>query len=62
MKHLLAVLKATLLGGVIVVLPAWLAVLLVAKALTHYDAAPSRAASLVKRLTNNNKTQQNQNL
>lgn len=33
MKHLLAFLKATLLGGVIVVLPAWLAVLLVLKAL-----------------------------
>src|SRR6478672_6626623 len=35
MKRLLAFLKATLLGGVIVVLPAWLAVLLVLKALSH---------------------------
>src|SRR6188472_1673730 len=35
MKRLLAFLKATLLGGVIVVLPAWLAVLLVLKALAH---------------------------
>jgi hypothetical protein len=34
MKQLLTFLKATLLGGVIFVLPAWLAVLLVAKALT----------------------------
>lgn len=33
MKQLLTFLKATLLGGVILVLPAWLAVLLVAKAL-----------------------------
>ena len=33
MKQLLHFLKATLLGGVLVVLPAWLAVLLVAKAL-----------------------------
>jgi len=37
MKHLLAFLKATLLGGVIVVLPAWLAVLLVLKALGHLE-------------------------
>jgi uncharacterized membrane protein len=36
-KHLLAFLKATLLGGVIVVLPAWLAVLLVLKALGHLE-------------------------
>jgi uncharacterized membrane protein len=35
MKQLLAFLKATLLGGALFVLPAWLAVLLVAKALTH---------------------------
>ena len=35
MKQLLTFLKATLLGGVIFVLPAWLAVLLVAKALTQ---------------------------
>ena len=35
MKRVLAFLKATLLGGVIVVLPAWLAVLLVLKALGH---------------------------
>jgi uncharacterized membrane protein len=34
MKQLLIFLKATLLGGVIFVLPAWLAVLLVGKALT----------------------------
>lgn len=33
MKHFLGFLKATLVGGVIVVLPAWLAVLLVLKAL-----------------------------
>ncbi|HEY3135140.1 MAG TPA: DUF502 domain-containing protein [Blastocatellia bacterium] len=37
MKHFLAFLKATLLGGVIVVFPAWLAVLLVLKALTHLE-------------------------
>src|SRR4029453_2955001 len=37
MKHLLAVLKATLLGGVIVVFPAWLAVFLVLKALAHLE-------------------------
>ena len=37
MKGLLAFLKATLLGGVIVVLPAWLAVLLVLKALGHLE-------------------------
>src|SRR4029453_14136877 len=37
MKHLLAVLKATVLGGVIVVFPAWLAVLLVLKALGHLE-------------------------
>jgi uncharacterized membrane protein len=37
MKHLLAFLKATLFGGVIVVLPAWLAVLLVLKALEHLE-------------------------
>jgi uncharacterized membrane protein len=35
MKRALAFLKATLLGGVIVVLPAWLAVLLVLKVLAH---------------------------
>jgi len=35
MKQLLAFLKATLLGGALFVLPAWLAVMLVAKALTH---------------------------
>jgi len=35
MKRLLAFLKSTLLGGLIVVLPAWLAVLLVLKALGH---------------------------
>jgi uncharacterized membrane protein len=35
MKQLLNFLKATLLGGVLFVLPAWLAVLLVAKALMH---------------------------
>jgi uncharacterized membrane protein len=37
MKHFLAFLKATLLGGVIVVFPAWLAVLLVLKALAHLE-------------------------
>ena len=37
MKHFLAFLKATVLGGVIVVLPAWLAVLLVLKALGHLE-------------------------
>ena len=37
MKRALAFLKATLLGGVIVVLPAWLAVLLVLKALGHLE-------------------------
>jgi uncharacterized membrane protein len=37
MKHFLAFLKATLLGGVIVVFPAWLAVLLVLKALGHLE-------------------------
>jgi uncharacterized membrane protein len=37
MKHFLAFLKATLLGGVIVVFPAWLAVLLVLKALEHLE-------------------------
>jgi uncharacterized membrane protein len=35
MKQLFAFLKATLLGGVLFVLPAWLAVLLVGKALMH---------------------------
>ena len=35
MKQFLAFLKATLLGGVIVVLPAWLAAMLVLKALGH---------------------------
>ena len=35
MKRFLALLKSTLLGGLIVVLPAWLAVLLVLKALEH---------------------------
>ena len=35
MKNLFGFLKATLLGGLIVVLPAWLAVLLVLKALAH---------------------------
>ena len=35
MKRFLALLKSTLLGGLIVVLPAWLAVLLVLKALAH---------------------------
>lgn len=37
MRRLLAFLKATMLGGVIVVLPAWLAVLLVLKALAHLE-------------------------
>lgn len=37
MKRFLAFLKATLLGGLIVVLPAWLAVLLVLKALGHLE-------------------------
>jgi hypothetical protein len=37
MKHFLAFVKATLLGGVIVVFPAWLAVLLVLKALAHLE-------------------------
>jgi uncharacterized membrane protein len=37
MKHFLAFLKATLLGGVIVVFPAWLAVLLVLKAVAHLE-------------------------
>jgi len=37
MKRLLAFLKATLLGGVIFVLPAWLTVLLVLKALGHLE-------------------------
>jgi uncharacterized membrane protein len=37
MKRALAFLKATLLGGVIVVLPAWLAVLLVLKVLAHLE-------------------------
>jgi uncharacterized membrane protein len=37
MKRALAFLKATLLGGLIVVLPAWLAVLLVLKALGHLE-------------------------
>jgi len=37
MKHFLAFLKATLLGGVIFVLPAWLTVLLVLKALGHLE-------------------------
>jgi len=37
MKHFLAFLKATLLGGVIVVFPAWLAVLLVLKALAQLE-------------------------
>jgi uncharacterized membrane protein len=37
MKRALAFLKATLLGGVIVVLPTWLAVLLVLKALGHLE-------------------------
>jgi hypothetical protein len=37
MKHFLAFGKATLLGGVIVVFPAWLAVLLVLKALAHLE-------------------------
>jgi uncharacterized membrane protein len=35
MKQLIAFLKTTLIGGALVVLPAWLAVLLVAKALMH---------------------------
>ena len=35
MKRFVAFLKSTLLGGLIVVLPAWLAVLLVLKALAH---------------------------
>ena len=37
MKRALAFLKTTLLGGLIVVLPAWLAVLLVLKALGHLE-------------------------
>jgi len=37
MKRALAFIKATLLGGLIVVLPAWLAVLLVLKALGHLE-------------------------
>jgi uncharacterized membrane protein len=37
MKHFLAFLKTTLLGGVIVVFPAWLAVLLVLKAVGHLE-------------------------
>src|SRR5262245_8251593 len=37
MKRALAFIKATLLGGLIVVLPAWLAVLLVFKALGHLE-------------------------
>jgi len=37
MKRLLAFLKTTLLGGVIFVLPAWLAALLVLKALGHLE-------------------------
>jgi uncharacterized membrane protein len=37
MKHFLAFLKATLLGGVIFVLPAWLTVLLLLKALGHLE-------------------------
>jgi len=37
MKHFLAFFKATLLGGVIFVLPAWLTVLLVLKALGHLE-------------------------
>jgi uncharacterized membrane protein len=37
MKRALAFVKATLLGGVIVVLPAWLAVLLVLKVLAHLE-------------------------
>jgi uncharacterized membrane protein len=37
MKRALAFLKATLLGGVIVVLPAWLAMLLVLKVLAHLE-------------------------
>jgi len=37
MKRFVAFLKATLLGGVVVVLPAWLAVLLVLKALGHLE-------------------------
>jgi uncharacterized membrane protein len=37
MKRFVAFLKTTLLGGVIVVLPAWLAVLLVLKALGHLE-------------------------
>ena len=37
MKHFLAFLKATLLGGVIVVFPAWLAVLLVLKAVDTWN-------------------------
>jgi hypothetical protein len=35
MKHLLAFLKVTMLGGAIFVLPAWLTVLLLLKALEH---------------------------
>jgi uncharacterized membrane protein len=37
MKRFFSLLKTTLLGGVIVVLPAWLAVLLVLKALGHLE-------------------------
>jgi uncharacterized membrane protein len=36
-KRAVAFVKATLLGGVIVVLPAWLAVLLVLEALGHLE-------------------------
>lgn len=37
MKRFLAFVKTTLIGGVVVVLPAWLAVLLVLKALGHME-------------------------
>jgi uncharacterized membrane protein len=37
MKRFVAFLKSALLGGLLVVLPAWLAVLLVLKALSHLE-------------------------
>ena len=46
MKRTLAFLKATLLGGLIVVLPAWLAVLLVLKALGHLEVRAGTARAL----------------
>jgi hypothetical protein len=42
MKHLLSFVKATMLGGVLFVLPAWLAVLLVAKAVMHLQVFVNR--------------------